>query len=61
MNPVGLGSAADMAAMFTQGALAATSQDAGMSLLKKSLNAATSVAEDLVAQLDQAGHLSVYA
>jgi hypothetical protein len=61
MNPVGLGSVVDWSAMFTQGALAATSQDAGMGLLKKSLNAATSVAEDLVAQLDQAGHLSVYA
>jgi hypothetical protein len=61
MNPVGMGNAADMVGLFVQGGLAATSQDASMSTLKKSLDATASIGEALASQVAQVGHLSVYA
>jgi hypothetical protein len=61
VNPVGLGSGADLIGLFTQGGLAATSQDASMSTLKKSLDSAASTGEALAAQVAQVGHISVYA
>lgn len=61
MNPVGLGSGADLVSMATQGGTAAASPAAGMSVLKKALDSSAAEGQMLADQMTQIGRLSVYA